>query len=181
MPGKRTVLAAAVAFALPAFALAADALSHTDSSFLKDAAESGLFEVQAAQIAQQKGNDAQVKTFAQTMVDDHTKANQELQALAQQKGVKLPTSPSVGQKAKLGTLNHWTKSGFDHHYADDQISAHKDAVKLFTKESTEAKDADIKAWAAKTLPTLQHHLDMAQQLADATKSSSSSSASAASR
>ena len=164
MPGKRTVLAAAVAFALPAFALAADALSHTDSSFLKDAAESGLFEVQAAQIAQQKGNDAQVKTFAQTMVDDHTKANQELQALAQQKGVKLPTSPSVGQKAKLGTLNHWTKSGFDHHYADDQISAHKDAVSLFERYGKGGDNAELKTFANETLPTLKEHLKMAQDL-----------------
>lgn len=178
MPGKRTVLAAAVALALPAAVFAATSLAHADSSFMKDAAESGLFEVQAAQIAQQKGTDAQVKTFAQTMVDDHSKANQELQSLAEQKGVTLPTSPSVGEKAKLGTLNHWTKSGFDHHYADDQVSAHKDAVKLFTKESTDSKDADLKAWAAKTLPTLQHHLEMAQQLADSTKGGSSAAASA---
>jgi putative membrane protein len=181
MLGKRTSLAAAVALALPVFAFAADTLAHADSSFVKDAAEAGLFEVQAAQVAQQKGNDPQVKTFAQTMIDDHTKANQELESLAQQKGVTLPTSPSVTQKAKLGTLNHWTKSGFDHHYADDQVSAHKDAVKLFTKESTDSKDADLKAWAAKTLPTLQHHLEMAQQLASETKSSSGMSAPAASR
>ena len=181
MPGNRTILAAAVVLALPAFTFAASTLDPTDSSFVKDAAEANLFEIQAAQIAQQKGNDPQVKTFAQTMVDDHTKANEELQSLAQQKGVTWPTSPSVGQKAKLGALNHWTKSGFDHHYADDQLAAHKDAVKLFTKESTDSKDADLKAWAAKTLPTLQHHLEMAQQLSDATKKSSSTPASAASR
>jgi len=169
MHRKLTILATA-ALAAPLLALAADSLSHSDASFLKDAEEAGLFEIQAGKIALDKGQDAQVKTFAQQMIDDHTKANQDVEALAQQKGLKLPTSPSIAQKAKLETLSHWTKSGFDHHYADDQLSAHKDAVKLFTKTSTEAKDADVKALAGKDLPTLQHHQDMAQQLADSTKS-----------
>ena len=174
MSRKLSALAVA-ALVLPVAAFSADALSHSDSSFLKDAAESGLFEIQAAKIALDKGNDPQVKSFAQQMIDDHTKANQDVEALASQKGVKLPTSPSVAQKAKLATLNHWSKSGFDHHYAEDQLNEHKTDVKLFTKTSTGAKDADVKALAAKTLPTLQHHLDMAQQLADATKNEKSTS------
>ena len=171
-----------LAAALPLFAFGADALSHSDASFLKDAREAGLYEVQGSKVALQKGSDAQVKTFAQQMIDDHTKADQELEALASQKGVKLPTTPSMAMQAKLKTLEHWSQSGFDEHYADGVgVSAHKDTVKLFTKASTDAKDADVKAFAAKTLPTLQHHLDMAQQLAASVKKSSSSGASAASR
>jgi len=178
---RKTALAL-IALAVPVMGFGADALSHSDSSFLKDAEEAGLYEIEGSKIALQKASDAQVKAFAQQTIDDHTKANQEVEALASQKGLKLPTSPSVAQKAKLKTLEHWTQSGFDHHYADGVgVSAHKDAVKAFTKASTDAKDADVKALASKTLPTLQHHLEMAQQLSDATKKSSSSAASAASR
>jgi len=167
-----------IALAVPVLGFGADALSHSDASFLKDAAEAGMYEVEGSKIALQKATDPQVKAFAQQMIDDHTKAGQEVAALASQKGVKLPDSPSMAQKAKLKTLEHWTQSGFDHHYADGVgVSAHKDAVKAFTKASTEAKDADVKALAAKTLPTLQHHLEMAQQLADATKKTTTSSAS----
>lgn len=178
MHPKLSALATAV-LAAPLLAMAADSLSHGDASFLKDAEQAGLFEIQAGKIALDKGQDPQVKTFAQQMIDDHTKANQDIETLAGQKGVKLPTAPSLSQKAKLTTLQHWTQSGFDHHYADDQLSAHKDAVKLATKNSTGAKDADVKGLATKMLPTLQHHQDMAQQLADATKSSSSKMASPA--
>lgn len=185
-PVKLTLSAlATAALALPLATLAADSLSHSDASFLKDAEESGLFEIQAGKIALQKAQDEQSRTFAQKMIDEHAKANQDVEALAAQKGLKLPTSPSLAQKAKLTTLEHWAKSGFDHHYAEDQLSEHKSDVKAFTKASTEAKDADVKALAAKTLPTLQQHEQMAQQLADATKSATSkmvgSAASAASR
>jgi len=173
---------ALIAIAFPVLGFGADSLSNADSSFLKSAAEAGLYEIQGSKIALQKSTDSQVKAFAQQMIDDHTKANEEVGTLASQKGVKLPTSPSVTQQAKLKTLEHWSQSGFDYHFADSVgVSAHKDAVKAFTKEATQAKDADVKAFASKTLPTLQHHLDMAQQLADAMKKASSSAASAASR
>jgi putative membrane protein len=177
----RTSLAL-LALALPTLGFGADALSHSDSSFLKDAEEAGLYEVQGSKIALEKATDPQVKAFAQQMIDDHTKANQEVEALASQKGLKLPTTPSVAEQAKLKTLEHWSHSGFDHHYADGVgVSAHKDAVKAFTKASTDAKDADVKALASKSLPTLQHHLGMAQQLSDATKKSSTASAAPSSR
>jgi putative membrane protein len=161
---------AMIALAVPVLAFGADALSHSDAAFLKDAAESGMYEVEGSKIALQKSTNPQVKAFAQQMIDDHTKANQDVAALASQKGVKLPDSPSVAQKAKLTTLEHWTQDGFDNHYADGVgVSAHKDAVKSFSKASTDAKDADVKALASKTLPTLQHHLDMAEKLSAATK------------
>src|SRR5690242_9906613 len=89
---KKSALALAL-LAAPALAFCADALSHSDSSFLKDAAEVGLYEVQGSKIALQKSTDPQVKAFAQQMIDDHTKASQDLEALASQKGVKLPTTP----------------------------------------------------------------------------------------
>jgi putative membrane protein len=173
---------ALIALALPALGFGADALSHSDASFLKDAEEAGLYEIQGSKIALQKATDPQVKAFAQQTIDDHARANQDVEALASQKGLKLPTTPSVGEQARLKTLEHWSHSGFDHHYANGVgVSAHKDAVKAFTKASTDAKDADVKALAAKTLPALQHHLEMAEQLADATKKSSTASAAPANR
>ncbi|RZI56903.1 MAG: DUF4142 domain-containing protein [Rubrivivax sp.] len=150
-------------------AASAPRAAHADSSFLKNAAESGHAEIDAGNLALQKGSSADVKSFAQKMVDDHKKADTELQALAASKGVKLPTEATMVAKGKVKILEKRDGTGFDHAYAENQVSAHKDAVKLFEKASKDAKDADVKAWAAKTLPTLQHHLQEAQALEASTK------------
>ena len=143
----------------------ADTVAHSDAAFMKDAAQAGNFEVQGSQLALTKASSAQVKTFAQQMIDDHTKAGQELATLAASKGVKLSNEPSIAEKAKLKLLGTHEGAKFDAKYAESVgVSAHEDAVKLFTKAASEAKDADVKAFAAKTLPTLQHHLQMAQDL-----------------
>ncbi|WP_343632238.1 DUF4142 domain-containing protein [Roseateles sp.] len=155
---------------MPAASPASEAkVAHADSSFLKNAAEANFAEINAANTALQKGVSADVKSFAQKMLDDHKKADSDLQTLAASKGVKLPTDASMVQKGKQKLLEQRDGTSFDHHYAENQVNAHKDAVKLFTKASTDSKDADVKAWAAKTLPTLQHHLQEAQALEKATK------------
>ena len=143
--------------------------AHADSSFMKNAAEAGFAEIDAGNLALQKGSSAEVKSFAQKMVDDHKKADGELQTLAASKGVKLPTEATMVAKGKAKILEKRDGTGFDHAYAENQVSAHKDAVKLFEKAAMDAKDADVKAWAAKTLPTLQHHLQEAQALEATTK------------
>ena len=150
-------------------AASAPRATHADSSFLKDAAEAGHAEIDAGNLAMQKGNAADVKSFAQKMVDDHKKAHAELEALAGSKGVKLPAEATMVAKGKAKILEKRDGTGFDHAYAENQVSAHKDAVKLFEKAAKDAKDADVKAWAAKTLPTLQHHLQEAQALESSTK------------
>lgn len=152
-----------------AAAPASAARSHADSSFMKNAAESNFAEIAAADLALKKGTSADVKAFAQKMIDDHKKADSELQTLAASKGVKLPTDASMVQKGKAKILEQRDGTSFDHHYAENQVGAHKDAVKLFEKASKDAKDADVKAWAAKMLPALQHHLQEAQALEQATK------------
>ena len=136
---------------------------------MKNAAEAGFAEIDAGNLALQKGSSAEVKSFAQKMVDDHKKADGELQTLAASKGVKLPTEATMVAKGKAKILEKRDGTGFDHAYAENQVSAHKDAVKLFEKAAKDAKDADVKAWAAKTLPTLQHHLQEAQALEATTK------------
>ena len=143
----------------------ADTVAHKDASFMKDAAEAGNMEVEGSRLALNKAASADVKSFAQQIIDDHTKAGQELAALASSKGVKLPEGPSITQKAKLKILGTHEGAKFDASYAETVgIKAHEDAVKLFTKASNDAKDPDVKAFAAKTLPTLQHHLEMAREL-----------------
>lgn len=154
---------------MPAASASSAKLAHADSSFLKDAAESGIAEVSAGKIAVQKSANADVKAFAQKMVDGHGSARNDLQSLAAAKDVKLPTDETVVQKGKLKLLEQRDGTSFDHHYAEGQVSAHKDAIKLFQKASTNAKDADVKAWATKMLPTLQQHLQDAQALEASTK------------
>jgi len=140
-------------------------IAHQDSAFLKDAAEAGNAEVEASRIALQQAASADVKSFAQTMVDDHTKAGAELKTLADSKGVKTPDKPSLVKQTEIKLLSKRKDASFDQHYADSiGVKAHEDVVKLFQKEIDKGTDADVKAWAQKTLPTLQHHLEMARQL-----------------
>jgi putative membrane protein len=144
-------------------------LSRADEAFLKQAAQNGHAEVESSKLAVTKAANTQVKGFAQQMVDDHTKANQELAALAASKGVDVPKEPSVAQKAKMKALSAADGANFDKRYADSMgVSAHQDTIKLFQKAATGANDPDVKAFATKTLPTLQHHLQMAQDLKSTT-------------
>ncbi|WP_280156240.1 DUF4142 domain-containing protein [Piscinibacter sp. XHJ-5] len=153
-------------------------LASADVAFLKQAAQGGLAEVESSKLAVSKASNTQVKGFAQQMVDDHTKANEELKALASAKGVALPTEPSVAQKAKLKLLESADGASFDRRYADSMgVAAHEDTVKLFQKASTSAADPQVKAFATKTLPTLQHHLQMAKDLKSTTSKDGDVSAS----
>jgi putative membrane protein len=157
--------ALALAVSLGAQAQAPAKLSGQDKSFLKDAAEGGNAEVSGSQIALTQSANADVKAFAQQMVDDHGKAGAELKGLAEQKGVKVSDAPSITKKTEIKILSERKGSSFDQHYADSiGVKAHEDTIKLFQKEVDKGSDADVKAWAAKTLPTLQHHLEMAQAL-----------------
>ena len=158
---------AALAFAVSMGAQAATpaSLSHQDKSFLKDAAEGGNAEVSGSQVALAQSGSADVKTFAQMMVDDHGKAGTELKGLAEQKGVKVSDTPSITKKTEIKMLSERKGSSFDQHYADSiGVKDHQDTIKLFQKEVDKGSDADVKAWASKTLPTLQHHLEAAQAL-----------------
>lgn len=140
-------------------------LPHADAEFLKQAAQNGHAEVEGSKLALSKASSPEVKAFAQKMVDDHSKAGEELSALAASKGVKVSDEPSLAQKAKLKLLSLRDGLSFDQHYADSiGVKAHQDTVKLFQKASDEAKDPEVKAFATKTLPVLQHHLDMSRDL-----------------
>jgi putative membrane protein len=138
-------------------------ISHHDRGFLKKAAKGGMKEVAVSQAVAANLTNAQVKQFAQQMIADHTAANAELASLAASKGVDLPP-----QDPDL--VSTWSKKtdNVDREYVNEMLSDHEDAVKLFTKGS-ESKDPDIAAFAQKTLPILEHHLQMVQDLNKAIK------------
>jgi putative membrane protein len=137
----------------------------SDQTFVQKASSGGLAEVRAGQLATERAASAEVKQFGQQMVTDHTKANQELTTLAQAK--HLPVATELDQKhqalaEKLATLQG---AAFDRAYLAGQVADHAQTVRLFTTEAREGHDAELKAFAAQTLPTLQEHLRMVRALA----------------
>jgi putative membrane protein len=138
--------------------VAAFAASNPDASFYKNAAEAGIFEVDAGHMAQEKGNSQQVKDFGSMMVKDHSAANDKLQSIASSKNITLPTSASVAEMATEAKLKVLSGDTFDKSYVKSQISAHQKAIALFHKEASSGQDADSKAFASATLPTLRSHL-----------------------
>ncbi|HEY0746043.1 MAG TPA: DUF4142 domain-containing protein [Steroidobacteraceae bacterium] len=144
--------------------VAAFAASNPDASFYKNAAEAGIFEVDAGHMAQDKGSSQQVKDFGSMMVKDHAAANDKLQSIASSKNITLPTSASVAEMATEAKLKLLSGDTFDKSYVKSQISAHQKAIALFRKEATSGQDADAKAFASATLPTLHSHLKAATSI-----------------
>ena len=137
---------------------------------MREAAQGGMAEVMLGNLALQKSGNEQVKSFAQAMVADHTAANGELAALAASKNFALPTEPSAKQKSAVEKLNGMSGMDFDKAFMKQMVKDHEAAVKLFSREAERGTDADTKAFAAKTLPTLQNHLQMARTMNDSIKS-----------
>jgi putative membrane protein len=141
-------------------------LSSADRGMLRDIAEANLAEVASGQLALEKSQNDQVKQFAQMMVDDHSKALKEVEQLAQDKNVKLPTAPGVKHKAVMLELKAIKGSTFDKKYiAHAGLDDHKATVALLQKTQAKAQDEDLKSLAGKMLPTVQEHLKHAQDMA----------------
>jgi putative membrane protein len=139
-------------------------LSSQDRDFLMDAAMGGLEEVELGRLAAQQGMSEAVKQFGQRMVDDHSKANTELMTLAQSKGITLPTTLDEKHQKDVTKLTAMSGAEFDRAYAKMMLSDHNKDVSEFEKQSMRGVDPDLKAFAAKTLPTLQEHLQLAKTL-----------------
>lgn len=135
-----------------------------DQQFLKDAAQSGLAEVQLGQLAEQKAADPAVKQFGQRMVQDHGKANDQLKSLASSKGVQLPTTLQPKDQQKKDQLANLSGQQFDQEYMQTMVLDHQKDVMRFQKEAGGAKAGDVKKFASDTLPTLKSHLQEAQKL-----------------
>jgi putative membrane protein len=132
-----------------------------DAMFIRTAGMDGMAEVEHGRLAAQNAAHDDVKQFAQRMVDDHSRAADELKGLASTKNVTLPTTLDAKHKAMQDKLSKMKGAAFDRAYMAHMVTAHRQAVALFQKEATGGKDAEAKAWAAKTLPTLQEHLKLA--------------------
>ena len=139
-------------------------MSSTDRDFLTKAAEGGKAEVELGNLATQKASSNDVKQFAQRMVEDHGKANKELEKVAKDKGIALPDQPDAKDKAEKSRLEKLSGAQFDKAYMAYMVKDHTKDVSEFRKESQSAKDSDVKNFAAKTLPTLEDHLKQAQSV-----------------
>ncbi len=135
-----------------------------DGKFVEEAGGGGMAEVKLSQLALEKSTDPAVKELAHSMVTDHTKANDELKALATTKSVPVPAEVPKAAQKKYDDLTKLDAKKFDKEYMSVLLDDHKKTVKLFEKEAKGGDDSELKAWAEKTLPTLKHHLAMVETL-----------------
>ncbi len=149
--------------------------SSSDSKFMMMAATSDMNEIGLSNMALQKSTSDDVKKMAQMMVDDHTKSSEELKPLAMSKGVALPAMMDAKHKSMMDKMSAMSGMDFDMMYTKAMVKDHEKAVKMFQKESMNGKDADAKAFAVKSLPVLQMHLTMAQEMSGKMKGMSNGS------
>jgi putative membrane protein len=163
-------IAAAVALSTPALAQTSGSAGAqktlTPAQFVEVAAVSDMFEIESSRAALQKVQTPEVKTFAQQMINDHTKASTELKAVAAKLGgdVKIPTTLDAEHAKLLQDINAETGDDFEEEYIEAQVMAHEKAVALFGDYAKSGSNAELKAFAAKTLPTLQMHYEHVQKL-----------------
>jgi putative membrane protein len=141
------------------------AAQSPDQPFAREVAMGGMAEVELGTLAKEKASNADVKQFANRMVADHGKANDELKQWAGQKNVTLPTAVDAKHKATHDRLAKLSGDAFDKAYMQAMVMDHQKAVATFKREASSGKDPELKAWAGKTLPTLEDHLKMAQDTA----------------
>jgi putative membrane protein len=162
MPAKRDTVSAA------------KQASPEAEEFLKNASQDNRAEIALGQLAATKAANAGVKSYARMLVTDHTKANQEVSSIARTKSVTLPTDLSAEQKSTKDSLTDLSGANFDRQFVDTMVKDHQKAVAAFEQQTT-SSDAQVKAFAAKTLPTLRHHLEEAQRLQKTVGAGASSS------
>lgn len=160
----------AVATASPVLLLAQNTSSQTmdngtkkmmksaDTTFAMKAAQGGAAEVQLGKLAADKASSPDVKAFGQQMVDDHTKANDDLMSTAQKENMTLPTSLNAKDQAEYTKLQNLSGAAFDRAYVKDMVKDHEEDIKEFQKEANNGKDPEMKSFASRTLPVLQMHL-----------------------
>lgn len=137
---------------------------NPDSKFMMTLATGGMNEITLSQTAVSKSTNDEVKSYAQKMIDDHTMAGDELKTLAASKNVSLPMEADSKHMSMNTKLQGMSGSSFDMEYIKAMVKDHEATVALLQKESSSGKDAEAKAFAAKLLPTVQGHLDMARTM-----------------
>ncbi|MDN3551168.1 DUF4142 domain-containing protein [Mucilaginibacter aquaedulcis] len=140
-----------------------------DTAFAAKEAVGGMAEVALGKMAAAKGADSKVKDFGKMMVMDHGKANAELMTIAKGKHIALPAGLDAEHQAKSDSLSKLSGKGFDKAYVDAMIDGHKKTLSLMQAEASNGKDAELKAFAGKTAPVVQHHLEEIQKIHDGLK------------
>ncbi|MDP9045873.1 MAG: DUF4142 domain-containing protein [Pseudomonadota bacterium] len=135
-----------------------------DETFVQKAGAGGAYEIAAGHLAQTKGGSDGVKKLGTQLVDDHTKAADQLKSVAEGKKMTVPSDPDPAHQKVLASLDKLSGAGFDKAFKKQMVKDHMEDIALFKKESTAGKDADLKAYATSTLPTLEEHLHMAHSL-----------------
>lgn len=146
-----------------------DSKMEDDAQWAVKAADGGMMEVQLGKLAQANGVNPKVKELGKMMEEDHTKAGNELKELAAKKNISLPAALSDDKQKKYDDLAKKTGADFDKAYTSFMIDDHEEDIDSYKKEGNDGKDADIKAWAAGKVATLEHHLEMAKDAHDAVK------------
>lgn len=139
---------------------------NRDREFLEEAAYGGLYEVELAKYVQQNAQNQRVRNFASMMVKDHSKANDELKALAAQKNVTVPTALDEDHLKKVNNMREKRGADLDREYMKEMVDDHEKDVDKYKKQAEQGNDSDIKAFAAKTLPILLMHQDSAKKIRD---------------
>jgi putative membrane protein len=139
--------------------------SPTDKMFVSKAMQGSMAEVQLGQLTLQKSNNVQVKQFAQRMIDDHTKLNEQMKPVAQQLGVTAPDQISKGDRKTIAKLQSLSGSAYDQAYIRDMVKDHKQDLSQFQMEASSGQDQTVKDAANQGSKVIAQHLQMAQQLA----------------
>ncbi|MFN8389405.1 MAG: DUF4142 domain-containing protein [Bdellovibrionota bacterium] len=145
-------------------AVAEKPLPGPDKQFVTEAAKGGMTEVKMGELARQKGQSDGVKSFGETLIRDHSKANEELKQVAGGLGLSLPDDISTEQKKHLEMLQKLEGEAFDKAFVKHMVTDHKKDIAEFRRESQSSKTDEIKQFAGRTLPALEEHLKIAQDL-----------------
>jgi putative membrane protein len=137
----------------------------TDQQFIDMAAQTDMMEAHLGQMAADQAASQDVKDYAQTLVTDHTADYQQLAALGSKDGLTVPTALDAAHNKMIAPLEKLKGAAFDARYIHEMIAGHTEAIGVYTKESSDAQNSDVKTYASATLPTLHKHLDAAKDLA----------------
>lgn len=156
--------AAGLAAAGLLFCLNGSAVAQTkgDTRFAREAAEGGMLEVELGKLAVQKATNEKVKEFGQRMIDDHSRAGDQLKSIAAKDNITLPTELSGKDRAMVDRYSKMSGTEFDRVYARDMVRDHQSDVTAFEKEANNGVNSDLKNFASSTLPTLRDHLRQAR-------------------
>ncbi len=137
-----------------------------DINFPQKAYSGGMMEVMLGKLAQEKASSEKVKEFGKSMINDHSKANDELKNIAQKNNIPLPDSLLSKNQDLYNELSQYSGTEFDKHYMDKMVEDHKEDIAAFEDASQKADNQEIRDWASKALPILKHHLEMAKRTKD---------------